>query len=52
MSRVRYTKFVPLPLDEIDLEELVNQLKDFFLESGFYSPFNRTTPFDQTMENL
>jgi len=52
MSRVRYTKFVPLPLDEIDLEELVNQLKDFFLESGFYSPFNRGTPFDQTLENL
>ena len=52
MSRVRYTKYIPLPLDEIDLEELVNQLKDFFLESGFYSPFNRGTPFDQTLENL
>jgi Ca-activated chloride channel family protein len=52
MSRVRYTKYIPLPLDEMDLEELVNQLKDFFLESGFYSPFNRGTPFDQTLENL
>ncbi len=52
MSRVRYTKYIPLPLDEMDLEELVNQLKDFFLESGFYSPFNRATPFDQTLENL
>ena len=52
MSRVRYTKYIPRPLEEIDLEELVNQLKDFFLESGFYSPFNRSTPFDQTLESL
>ncbi len=52
MSRVRYTKYIPRPLDEIDLEELVNQLKDFFLESGFYSPFNRADPFDQNLENL
>ncbi len=52
MSRVRYTKYIPLPLDEIELEKLVNQLKDFFLESGFYSPSNRGTPFDQTLESL
>ena len=52
MSRVRYTKYISRPLDEIDLEELVDQLKDFFLESGFYSPFNRGSPFDQTLENL
>lgn len=39
MSRFRYSKFVPSPLDEIDLEELVDQLKDFFLQSGFYSRF-------------
>ncbi|MCK5352701.1 VWA domain-containing protein [bacterium] len=52
MSRVRYTKYTPRPLEEIDLEELVNQLKDFFLESGFYSPFYRGTPFDQTLESL
>ena len=52
MSRVRYTKYIPRPLEEIDLEELVNQLKDFFLESGFYSPFYRGTPFDQTLESL
>ncbi|MCH7804745.1 MAG: hypothetical protein IH937_11745 [Acidobacteria bacterium] len=52
MSRVRYTKYIPRPLEEIDLEELVNQLKDFFLESGFYSPFYRGTPFDQTLGSL
>ncbi len=28
MSRVRYTKYIPRPLEEIDLEELVNRLKD------------------------
>jgi len=52
MSRVRYTKYIPRPLEEIDLEELVNQLKDFFLESGFYSPFYRGTPFNQTLDSL
>ena len=52
MGRFRYTKFIPNPLDEIDLEELVNQLKDFFLESGFYSPFHGGSHFDQTLENF
>ena len=52
MSRVRYTKYIPLPLDEIDLAELVNQLRDFFLESGFYSPFNRSSSFDQSLAHL
>ena len=52
MSRFRYTKYIPQPLDEIDLEELVNQLKGFFLESGFDSPFRRGSHFDQTLENL
>ena len=52
MSRIRYTKYIPLPLDEIDLGELVNQLRDIFLESGFYSPFNRSSSFNQSLEHL
>lgn len=35
MSRFRYTKYTPSPLDDLDIEELLNRLKDFLLESGF-----------------
>ena len=52
MTRVRYTKYIPQPVDEIDLEELLDQLKDFFLESGFYSQFSPFSQPDQTLENL
>ena len=52
MSRIRYGKYIPQPLDEIDLEDLLNQLKDFFLESGFYSQFSPLAQMDQTLENL
>jgi Ca-activated chloride channel family protein len=52
MTRIRYSKYIPQPLDEIDLEELLNQLKDFFLESGFYSQFRPYAQTDQTLENL
>ena len=39
MARFRYTKFVPRLADEVDLEQLLEQLKDFFFDSGFYSQF-------------
>ncbi|MDA2937564.1 hypothetical protein MYX75_04790 [Acidobacteria bacterium AH-259-A15] len=52
MSRVRYSKYIPNPLDEIDLQDLINQLKDFFLESGFYSQFYPRSHANQSLENL
>ena len=52
MSKIRYTKYVPSPLDEIDLDELVDQLKNFFLESGFYSQFFPKRRSDQSMDSL
>ncbi|MEE8350536.1 MAG: VWA domain-containing protein [Acidobacteriota bacterium] len=52
MSRIRYSKYIPQPLDDIDLEDLLDQLKDFFLESGFYSQFNPFAPSSQSLENL
>src|SRR5512147_3016366 len=39
MARVRYSKYSPDPGGDIDLEDLMNQLKDFFLDSGFYSKY-------------
>lgn len=52
MARVRYTKYLPSPLDEIDLEALLNQLKNFFLESGFSSQFFPHSQSDQGLENM
>ena len=39
MAKFRYSKFVPSLADEVDLEQLLEQLKDFFFDSGFYSQF-------------
>ena len=52
MAKVRYGKYVPNPLDQIDLGTLVSQLKDFFLESGFYSQFSPYHRSEQNLENL
>ena len=52
MSKIRYTKYVPSPLDEIDLGKLVDQLKNFFLESGFYSQFFPNRRSDQPLDSL
>ena len=52
MSHVRYSKYIPHPLDQIDLESLINQLKDFFLESGFYSQFYPHQAVDHSLQGL
>lgn len=35
MKYVRYTRYVGKPADSVSLEELLNRLSDFFLQSGF-----------------
>ncbi len=52
MSKIRYTKYIPNPADAIDLEELLDQLKEFFLESGFSSQYRSTTEHAQNLQNL
>jgi Ca-activated chloride channel family protein len=37
--RYKYSKYVPNPLDGIDLEELVSKLSDLLLSSGFQNPY-------------
>ena len=39
MKRVRYSKYVPDPAQEMSLEDLVNALADYFLQSGFQNPY-------------
>jgi uncharacterized protein with von Willebrand factor type A (vWA) domain len=54
MKRVRYTKFTGDLSSSFDLEDLMQALSDFLLDSGFYDPYSRFQEFngDQTMENL
>src|SRR2546428_10495243 len=39
MPITRYTKRVPSPLDGLSLEELMDELSEFFLQSGFQYSF-------------
>jgi Ca-activated chloride channel family protein len=54
MKRVRYSRYTGEPWDEIDLQDLVNRLGDFFLRSGFESQFYGIAPLEpeRSMEEL
>jgi Ca-activated chloride channel family protein len=54
MKRVRYTKFTGDLSSSFGLEDLMQALSDFLLDSGFTDPYSRFQEFnnDQTMENL
>ena len=54
MKRIRYTKFTGDLSSAFGLEDLMQALSDFLLDSGFQDPMSRFQQFDgeQTMENL
>ena len=54
MKRIRYTKFTGDLASSFGLEDLMQALSDFLLDSGFQDPMSRFQEFDgeQTMENL
>jgi Ca-activated chloride channel homolog len=54
MKRVRYTKFTGDLSSSFGLEDLMQALSDFLLDSGFHDPYSRFQEFDgdQTLENL
>jgi Ca-activated chloride channel family protein len=55
MKRVRYSKYVPSLADELSMEDLMDALSDFLLESGFqdmYSRFYELGDEDRSMEAL
>ena len=53
MKRVRYTKFTGDLASSFGLEDLMQALSDFLLDSGFNDPYSNFQQFnDQTMENL
>ena len=54
MKRTRYTKFTGDLSSSFGLEDLMQALSEFLLDSGFQDPFSPYQDFDgeQTMENL
>src|SRR5215813_8827052 len=47
MAITKYTKWIPSPLDGLSLEELLDELSEFFLQSGFQSGFREmSNPHD------
>ncbi len=54
MKRIRYTKFTGDLASSFGLEDLMQALSDFFLDSGFNDPYANFQEFDrdQTIENL
>ncbi len=35
MKRVKYSKYIPSLVDDLNMEDLLERLSDFLLESGF-----------------
>lgn len=54
MKRIKYTKFTGDLASSFGLEDLMQALSDFLLDSGFQDPMSRFQSLDgeQTMENL
>src|SRR5215469_723486 len=53
MKRVRYTKFTGDLSSSFGLEDLMQALSDFLLDSGFRDPYSQFSELnEQTMENL
>ncbi len=54
MKYIKYTKYVPELADEIDLNDLMSRLSDFFLQSGYESQFYRISEMDpeRSLEQL
>jgi len=53
MKRIRYTKFTGDLSSSFGLEDLMEALSDFLLDSGFNDPYSQFQEYnDQTLENL
>ncbi len=52
MKRVRYTKYNGDLAGELDMEQLLEALTDYLLDSGFQNPMTQFQDLDQTMEDL
>jgi Ca-activated chloride channel family protein len=52
MKRVRYTKYTGDLASEMSMEDLLQALSDYLLDSGFQDPFTRFQELDHTLDDL
>src|ERR1700741_2187893 len=52
MKRVRYTKYEGGLAGEMSMEDLLNALSDYLLDSGFQNPWMEFSDLDHTMDAL
>ncbi|MGC1462504.1 MAG: VWA domain-containing protein [Terracidiphilus sp.] len=52
MKRIRYTKYNGDLASEMDLEDLLQALSDYFLDSGFRDPYADFQDLDQNLDGL
>src|SRR5271170_485448 len=52
MKRVRYTKYTGDLASEMSLEDLLQALSDYLLDSGFQNPFMQFQELDHTLDDL
>jgi len=52
MKRVRYTKYTGDLASEMSLEDLLQALSDYLLDSGFQNPFLQFQELDHTLDDL
>jgi len=50
--KYKYTKYVPNLLDDLDMDELMSQLSDLLMSSGFGNPRDTGDDSDRTMQAL
>ncbi|HET9695247.1 MAG TPA: VWA domain-containing protein [Terriglobales bacterium] len=54
MKRIRYSKYVPDPAGEMSMEDLLNALSDYLLQSGFQNSYGMydMRDMEQTLDEL
>ena len=52
MKRVRYSKYTGDLASEMDMEDLLQAMSDYLLDSGFRDPYARFQEFDHNLEDL
>jgi len=50
--KFKYSKYVPNPLDDLDMDELMSKLSDLLLSSGFDNPWDPSGGMDRTVQAL
>jgi Ca-activated chloride channel family protein len=50
--KVKYSKYVPGLLDDLDMDELMSKLSDLLLSSGFDNPWDPAGGMDRTLQAL